>query len=45
MTVQQGGLFQHQEIIMDFFFFFLGIACVALALRHLKKSNPNKQHH
>lgn len=30
---------------MDFFFFFLGIAGVAAALYHLKKSNPNKQHH
>jgi len=45
MTVHRGGPSQHQEIIMDFFFFFLGIACVALALYHLKKSNPNKQHH
>ena len=36
---------QPQETSMDFFFFFLGIAGVAAALYHLKKNNPNKQHH
>jgi len=34
-----------QEISMDFFFFFLGIAGVASALYYLKKNNPNKEHH
>lgn len=45
MVCRPGGRFQHQENVMDFFFFFLGIASVATALYYLKKSNPNKQHH